>query len=472
MGLHANRLILLWVLILFVLYATLSIIRHNHFESGGFDLGIFDQAVWQYAHFQTPYNTIKERFILGDHLTLTLPLLAPLFWIWDDVRMLLMLQAFWISFSTFAIYKLVILRKFSLLAALCLSVTYSLFYGIQYAVFFDFHSVIIGVGLLPWVAYFLESGKKKLLLIAIVLLLLTQENMGFALASLSFLYLFQPRYRRFALVSIFFGLVFSLIASKLVAAFSPVGFEYWPELTLNPITNLTRLFDHVEKRQVWFYAFSWFSFLPLLSPGAILGVVFDLAQYFVTGDRFYPMWTAFKHHRAILAPLLLIGTLDTLVLLKKHKISPQLISLIILVVAFAQQYLFHFPLNKITKPIYWQEEPWMEDNRQLLKTIPADARVATQQSLVPHLSHRKDIYLAWPRIHDFATNVCGQKSCWWLDFGGKPEYLVVDLHPNQWLTQLLETNENFASAVGNMEHAGKISLVNEVNKAKLYKVFE
>ena len=40
------------------------------------------------------------------------------------------------------------------IVALCLAVVYSLFPGIQYAVFFDFHPVIIGVGLLPWIGYF------------------------------------------------------------------------------------------------------------------------------------------------------------------------------------------------------------------------------------------------------------------------------------------------------------------------------
>ena len=30
-------------------YATLSLLRHAHFQTGGYDLGIFDQAVWHYA---------------------------------------------------------------------------------------------------------------------------------------------------------------------------------------------------------------------------------------------------------------------------------------------------------------------------------------------------------------------------------------------------------------------------------------
>ena len=114
----------------------------------------------------------------------------------------------------------------------------------------------------------------------------------------------------------------------------------------------------------------------------------------------------------------------------------------------------------------------MEDNRKLIATIPENIRLATQQNLVPHVSHRQYIYLVWPRQHDFDDNRCGQRNCWWLDFDKNAEYLLVDLRPNQWLTQLLETNENFTRAVINMENAGTITLERSVGDAKLYRVNE
>ncbi len=102
----------------------------------------------------------------------------------------------------------------------------------------------------------------------------------------------------------------------------------------------------------------------------------------------------------------------------------------------------------------------MRDARELLKLVPVDASVAAQQNLVPHLSHRKEIYIAWPRLHE----------SWWLDFAGKPEYLVVDTRPNQWLTQTLESNEHFQEAIGNMENTKRIKLMISVGGAKLYEV--
>ncbi len=459
-----------WIIILSALYSMLSILRHNHFQSGGFDLGLYDQAVWQYAHFLKPYNTVKVRHILGDHLTLTLPLLAPLFWLWENVRILLVFQAFWLSFSSLAIYRLCRLRKFSPLASINLSFIYSLFYGIQYLVFFDFHPVAIGVGLIPWFVYFLESGQKRALFISGVFLLLTQENMGIALACLGLIYLFQKKYRRTALAFIVGGFTWSFLAAKIISRFSDIGFQYWPQISPNPVKLVWEFFNSQEKQLTWLYSLSWFSFLPLFSPGAMLAVFLDLAQYFVSGPEFARMWSPFMHHRAILAPFLLFGTLEVLEKLKRHRFNPQIVSLLILLVALFLQYFFHFPLNKLSKSIYWQEEPWMKDNRTLIATVSPKVSVATQQNLVPHLSHRKEIYLVYPRQHDFTPSPCGQKTCWWLDFAGQPEYLVVDIHPNQWLTQTLEKTENFVSAVQNMEKAGKITLEFKVNSARLYRL--
>lgn len=465
-----KRAVIFWILLLTTLYSTLAIVRHNRFESGGFDLGLYDQAVWQYSRFLPPYNTVKERFILGDHLTLTLPLAAPLLWLWNDARILLIAQAAWISLSTLPMFLLTQRRGFPGIASLIVAVLYSLFYGIQYAIFFDFHPVVFGVGLLSWLAYFLESKKRFFFVGTLTLLLLTQENMGLALASLGLIYIWMPTYRKAAVWFILGGIGVSLAATRAVAFFSPVGFQYQPQISHNPLTIFTELFSSPEKRQVWLYTLSWFSFLPLLSVGALTAVTFDLAQYFVTGPEFARMWSPFMHHRAILAPLVTLGAIEILGKVKKNVRALYIILALLVLSAAAQQYLFHFPLNKLTKRAYWARATWMDDNKRLLREISPDARIATQQSLIPHLSHRSHIYLMWPRMHDFPTKPCGEISCWWLDFNDSADYLIVDLHPNQWITQLLETNEHVAEALTAMEKMKVITLEKQIGDARLYRI--
>ncbi len=459
-----------FVALLSVLYATLSILRHIHFQSGGFDLGLYDQAVWRFWQWMPPYNTVKERIIFGDHMVLTLPLLGPLFFLWDDVRMLLIIQALVIAVSAIPIYLIARKRTNSGVCAWTVTFLYSLFFGIQYGVFFDFHPILLGASLLSFLAWALEYKKFVLFWIFFILCLLTQENMGLAVASVGFIYFFRREYRKMSLTMIAIGFLYSFVAIKISAQFSPVGYQYMPEIPKSIPDFFTRLFDSEEKRLTWLYSYSWFSFLPLFSFGSVLAVIGDLSQYFVTGNEFSRMWSPFMHHRAILSVFLTLGLLDVLHILSRWKRICTMTSIVLIITACFCQYQFHFALNKLAKTEYWKEAPWMNDTRALIAEVPKDASVATQQNLVPHLSHRKEIYLVYPRQHDIEKAPCGQSLCWWLDFGGKPEYLVVDTRPDQWLTQILESNQNWLSALSNMEKTGTITLEKQIGDARMYRI--
>ena len=50
-----------WLLTLatFAIYTLFALERHRQFNTAGYDLGIFDQAVRRYAHFQAPIVPLK-----------------------------------------------------------------------------------------------------------------------------------------------------------------------------------------------------------------------------------------------------------------------------------------------------------------------------------------------------------------------------------------------------------------------------
>ncbi|MFF4171081.1 DUF2079 domain-containing protein [Streptomyces sp. NPDC001744] len=88
-------------LLCFLVCAGLGLQSWTALRATGFDLGIFDQAVRAYAHFELPRSPIKNTHhefppgfsLLGDHFTPALALLAPLYWLWDDPRVLILAQA-------------------------------------------------------------------------------------------------------------------------------------------------------------------------------------------------------------------------------------------------------------------------------------------------------------------------------------------------------------------------------------------
>ena len=94
-------------LLFIVAYSTLSVVRHLHYESYGYDLGINDQTVWKYSTFQVPVSTIAplaDRSKLAMHVELVYALLAPLYWIWDSRRMLLIAEVVALVSGSIAAY--------------------------------------------------------------------------------------------------------------------------------------------------------------------------------------------------------------------------------------------------------------------------------------------------------------------------------------------------------------------------------
>src|SRR5947209_6331509 len=83
--------------------AIASIVRHVDLQSG-IDVAIFDQVVWHYSRFQGPFSSIRGENILGDHFHPLVAVLAPLYWIWSDPRMLLIAQAVLVAASIVPVF--------------------------------------------------------------------------------------------------------------------------------------------------------------------------------------------------------------------------------------------------------------------------------------------------------------------------------------------------------------------------------
>src|SRR3989338_2304455 len=76
----------IFILTYTIFFSVLYIDRHNRFNSLAFDLGINDQAIWQFSKFKEPFNTVRGIHILGDHFALINAIISPIYWFSDDVR--------------------------------------------------------------------------------------------------------------------------------------------------------------------------------------------------------------------------------------------------------------------------------------------------------------------------------------------------------------------------------------------------
>jgi uncharacterized membrane protein len=106
---------------------------HASFGTFGFDLGIFDQGVWLLSRFRDPFVTIRGLPLFGDHASYILVLVAPLYWIWPDPRLLLLLQVVFLAIPAVSLYLIANRRLGGRLAGLAVAAAYLAFPALQWA---------------------------------------------------------------------------------------------------------------------------------------------------------------------------------------------------------------------------------------------------------------------------------------------------------------------------------------------------
>lgn len=460
-------------LVFFLLYSTLGVVKHNNFLSG-YDLAVIDNGIWKYSQLQYPISTTHafyDKPILFDHVELIFLLIAPFYWFINSAIFLIVLQSGLIAFSGLPIFLIAKKRGVNLFTSFALLISYLSFFGFQNAVWADVHSLVIGVCFLSFFVYFLECKNFKYSLLFLILSIISKEDMGLLTLAISLVYFLTTRDKKilwFALLSAFY----------LIAIF----YIYFPHFTpgypyanpngilsdLNPIYML----DAKDKQEVIIYSLGWFGLLPLLSPTFLLPYLADLAHYFVLGKSLVTSATGlFMHYRSSLALLLV---LPTIISISKFKfLNKYYIGVYLLICALFFQYTLHLPLSYLSKSWFWTTPTAVSNIHKIIKTIPSNASAVTQVNIIPHMTHREEIYTLWPTTKDFKTDSpCKNMSCNWFRWGGNPEYLIVDTSSSWDARHFLTSRENFIDGIKNLEIEGVIQKVQQTGNASLYKVIQ
>ena len=208
-----------------VAYALLSLVNHYLFRTYAYDLGIYNQALWDYAHLRLgPSSVMRYNNLLGDHFTLVQPLFGPLFWLFGSYT-LLVVQIVLMLGGGLGAYRLHRLRTQDAQpgAALALLVLFLSTWGIYSALAFDYHDNVLAAMLLPWLFYWLEADRRGRAAVAAVLMAASKENMALWLVfiglGLAVLHWRTPTRRRWALgVALGAGVYVAVVVKLIIPA--------------------------------------------------------------------------------------------------------------------------------------------------------------------------------------------------------------------------------------------------------------
>lgn len=173
-----NRIPLLLALVWTVVLGAYAWQRHMRINSSTFDLGIKAQVIWNTWQGDWFASSIEVAHYLGDHVQLIFVLLAPLFGLWADVRILLLVQALLLSLGALPLFRLA-LRRFNdrWLAAL-FAIVYLLYPLLGFVNRFDFHPVVFTIPFFLAAYDLLESDHPWPATFFVLLALSLREEVG------------------------------------------------------------------------------------------------------------------------------------------------------------------------------------------------------------------------------------------------------------------------------------------------------
>lgn len=462
----------LMLLVFLFIYTFVGYEKHLHFQTFGWDTAVFDQELYFAKDLRTPYSSLLGYNGLGDHFQLVFLIFGGIFYrIWSNAFMLFFMQALFGVASAIPLYylskellsktKLSVNAVWVLSLALCFSYLFSV--SFQSLMFDEFHNeplVTLPITLMFWALF---KKKNFWYWISFVAVILTKEIFGVLGVPLGlYIWIVQKDFKK-ALASAVLGvLTFYILIFHLMPALSHSGlYQHFSagntpayiaqKFEQKPYLLVTNMVDEKAKRQTILSGLLSFGFLPILSPVNLILPASSLAIRFYD-DSTPRQWEFNNHYAAPFIPLMAIASVFGLFWLTKRldKFKSLWIYLTILLIVSAlfQDVLFHGPMNSLLKKQFYMSQGWEKDDYELINQVPKNAIIATQNSLLPHLSERDNFYLL-PNI-------------------GNSEYVVVDLAdgPNKFSPL---NYEQFKSLVNNLIEQKKFQVIWQKNQSMLLK---
>lgn len=382
-------------------YGLLAQFRYEHFEAYGFDLGIFDQAIWHYSRFQVPGSDIRGLpNLLGDHFHPILMLLAPLFWFLHGAPILLWAQVILLASSVIPVC-LFSQQRLGYFPGLLLATAYALSWELQATVYFDFHEVAFAVPLIAWAVWAMEARNWKVYAWCVLGLLLTKEDLSLLVSTFG-IYLLVKREWKWGVGSLVLGLVwFTFIVILVIPYFAGGTYAHWDyglgsnlpsalkAIFLAPLAALkVFVLPRTKLRTLWFL-FHPYLLLSFCSPLCLLCVPL-LAERFFGLDPAW--WTTGFHYNATIVPVLAMSAADGLARLIRYWPSRHLALIATSGMAVYALWLVHaFPLANLLSANYLRLSASDLVGQRALSVIPAKASVTAEMAIISHLTERQNV---------------------------------------------------------------------------------
>ena len=165
-------------------FSIVTIDTHRGLGTSAYDLGLYDQGVWLLSRFKAPFVTLMGRNMFGDHASLILILLAPLYWLFPGSETLLVVQSMAIAAGSIPLYLYARRRLNNDWLAVMAGMCWLLHPAVSGSNFENFHpDSMLGL-FVPLALYAALESKWRLYIFSVILSALVKEDVVLVLVPL------------------------------------------------------------------------------------------------------------------------------------------------------------------------------------------------------------------------------------------------------------------------------------------------
>jgi uncharacterized membrane protein len=396
-----------------------SIIRHRAMQSAGFDLGIFDNLMFNAMHFRPFRSTVAvpHGSYLSNHAEYGMFLFAPLYALYPRADTLLVLQSCFIGFAAVPLYFFASTRL-PRPASAALACVYPFYAPLHGPNFYDFHWMPVSMLFFFWLFYAIARRQKLAIVLLFLVICAMREDAPFGLVATGLFLIVTGEWPLLGAImsviaSLWFVLVkfvimpwagpwwFANIYKDLVAAGESGYGSVVKTILINPNYFVKTLLN--ETKLVYT--------LHLLAPLALLPVrraalwLLMLPGFFVTlmTTGYAPTTSITFQYTTHWAPFLFGAAVIALGLRGERHGRPALLASLFALCfgVLCHSYVFGSILqhekfvggfSKVKFTLSESEKQRYQDLRALADMIPRTASVAATELEIPHISNRLDAY--------------------------------------------------------------------------------
>jgi len=383
--------------------------RHDRFGTFGFDLGIYDQAIWLLSRFRDPFITIRGLEFFGHHVNAALVLLVPFYWIGAGPKFLLVAQVASQAAGAVAIYLIARDRLKTRWPAVALAGVLLLQPTYQWLTWEYFHPDALALGPFLFAYWAARERHWKTFAACAVLAVACKEDVGLAMIVLGILVAVRGD-RRTGLVISGLAAAWFMLATRVIIPFANgIGPFYDAffgefgssagEVAKNVAAHPGRAFAVAtgpDRMSYYRMMFAPVAFLPLIAlptlliAGPMLGVNALSSFPYVREIRY--------HYSVLVVAGIMLGTVEAIAYLGRTAAARAFLIGLVAATSLASTVAWGpSPISVKYRTGIW---PLSADTRQGAKEravalVPPRAPATVHYQFAPHMAHREKIY-EWP----------------------------------------------------------------------------